>query len=1699
MKKLPQAVFSSFMILLVIFFSGQLSYSQQYNNEWIRYDRPYYKFKIGAKGLYKIPQSTLAASGLDTIPVERLELWRNGEPVFFYPSVGSGVLPANGYLEFWGIPNDGKPDRALYRRPEYQHSDRLSLLTDTASYFLTIGNGNGGFIITQEANNVAANVLPAEPFFIHTLPVTFKNRQNAGFANIVGEYVYSSSYDKGEFWSTAEIRKDAVSRTNSTALQVYTSGPANASIKFGAFGNALNTRRIELRINDVTLKDTIMDYFSDVLTTVEFPVSLIAGNSAKTEFWNRSEVGADRMVISHFDLTYPRNFNFNNSRNFEFSLPAKAAGYYLEITGFNYGNVAPALYDLTSGKRYIGDISQTDRVKFALPPQSVSHNFVIVNLQPAYSININSLERRDFIDYRNPALQGDYIIISHPLLYNGTNGMNPVEAYAQYRSSANGGSHRAIIVEIDQLVDQFAFGIKKHPLSVKNFLRFARNTFSMPLTNVFLIGRGMAYNEYARNQANYQSELLNLVPTFGNPASDNMLSSDGPADAVPITPIGRLSAINAEEVENYLEKVIEYETVQRSGAQNSEERAWMKNFVHVTGASEPYLGTVLCNYMNVYANIIKDTLYGANVSSFCKVTVGDNENLTTERIKQLIDNGIGILNYFGHSSSTTLEFNLDNPHAYTNTNGRYPIFLVNGCNAGNFYTYNIQRLLVNETLSEKFVLAKRRGSIAFVASTHYGIVNYLNYYLNKLYHRMGGEGYGATLGELNRDALQDMVTGFGEHDFYSRAHAEEITIHGDPAIKYHADDLPDYEIQSSFVKLNPSLVSIADNNFELNVRVRNIGKAIGDSVLLRIIRTYPDGNEEQVFQEYMAPVKFQDSVVLSFPIIATRDKGNNEFRITVDPLQEIPEKSENNNEAVLNFFIYEEEAIPVYPFEFAIINEQDITLFASTANPFSPSRNYILEIDTTTDFNSSVKITQSLISAGGILEFKPAMNFKDSTVYYWRVAPEPPQGEEFIWNNSSFVYIASSTPGWNQSHYYQHLENQYSNILLTEDRTFKFDTVVNNLLVKASLYPYGSNQAFYKGNVVYQGGCGAFLNSFEFAIFDIATGRPRINTITAGEGEWGSFTTICPDNSINKPNQYVFRYNDPVWRKKTMDFIDSIPNGSIVSLMNWGSVSFNSNPRFVADWQNDTLLYGENNSIYHKFMEIGLTEIDSFYRNIPFIFIFKKDFDGNYEVLYQGVGRTQEDLVEGSVNFNSNRDSGYVRSKIIGPAKNWQSAHWQGSLLHNDPGASVKFEFYGLNSNGFQQLVYTSDKQKNDTLIDFISAEEYPYLRLVMKSVDSIRYVPYQLDYWQVKYEELPEGAVDPKMSFNFRDTVDAGEMLNFRVAFRNISSSDFDSLLYRIVVTDQNNVQHIFNPERVRGLPSGDSIIFNYAIDSRNLTGSNTAFVEVNPEKDQLEQMHSNNFFYHEFYVRPDRVKPVMDVTFDGVHILNRDLVSAKPHIRIKLEDNSRHLLLNDTAIAGVQVRYPNGMLKTYYFNSDTLRFSPAVSGNENVAYIDFYPDFTSQQNPEGDDYELMVIGKDMSGNKAGEIEYRVGFRVISKPMISNLLNYPNPFSTSTAFVFTITGSEVPQNLKIQILTVTGKIVREITKDELGPLKVGRNITEFKWDGTDMYGQKLANGVYLYRMVATLDGQRMDKYKAEGENTDRYFNNGYGKMYLMR
>src|SRR6187401_2939497 len=109
--------------------------------------------------------------------------------------------------------------------------------------------------------------------------------------------------------------------------------------------------------------------------------------------------------------------------------------------------------------------------------------------------------------------------------------------------------------------------------------------------------------------------------------------------------------------------------------------------------------------------------------------------------------------------------------------------IVMGCNAGNLFNFNTVRFLVRETLSEKFVLAPQKGSIAFIASTHYGIVHYLDILNTKNYTAMATTKYGKALGEIMIEMANQVYNLTTQSDFYARFHNEQATLHGDPALK----------------------------------------------------------------------------------------------------------------------------------------------------------------------------------------------------------------------------------------------------------------------------------------------------------------------------------------------------------------------------------------------------------------------------------------------------------------------------------------------------------------------------------------------------------------------------------------------------------------------------------------------------------------------------------------------------------------------------------------------------------------------------------------------------------------------------------------------------------------------------------------------------------------------------------------------------
>ena len=104
------------------------------------------------------------------------------------------------------------------------------------------------------------------------------------------------------------------------------------------------------------------------------------------------------------------------------------------------------------------------------------------------------------------------------------------------------------------------------------------------------------------------------------------------------------------------------------------------------------------------------------------------------------------------------------------------------------------------------------------------------------------------------------------------------------------------------------------------------------------------------------------------------------------------------------------------------------------------------------------------------------------------------------------------------------------------------------------------------------------------------------------------------------------------------------------------------------------------------------------------------------------------------------------------------------------------------------------------------------------------------------------------------------------------------------------------------------------------------------------------------------------------------------------------------------------------------------------------------------------------------------IDFEVIgsNEMVVENLMNYPNPFTDETFFVFNHNQSGYQLDIQIEIYSINGQLVRKLEGNTAGSLTRSEPL---RWDGTTSSGQKLPKGLYIYRLIATNEsGQQTDK-----------------------
>lgn len=1687
------------LLIAFLYFSMANVFSQQYENSWINYGQEYYKIKIWQAGIYRVTPSTLALAGFSTnIDPRKIQIWHNGvEQNIYIQGEDDGTFDqAQGdFIEFYGERNDGSLDKNLYADTNWHPTPRYSLLTDTAVYFLTYNPVSNGKRVSLQTDTLFGNYSSAQ-FFTKETFVEGKDLNPGIFGYNRGANDQSISYTESEGWGTVFGNYGGGNHPetiNVSTDKIYTGGP-NAEINM-CFGGVNNPpHNLGVTFPGINLTDT---YYNQALRKYSFSISPATLNSPTSNLVMTSTTPSsdpDYSLFYWLSVKYPHVYDMEGKSTFRLFVQddATQTKTKMSINNFNGGGIDAVIYDLTNHKRIT---AKSNGGQFlALVNNSGSGSLKECYISSQASVQFPSVSKINYVannpghfnDLGSMGVDSAFIIVTSKSLWNSAG------LYRSYRNTHAPYINRTVMVNVDELYDQFAYGIQKHPLGVRNFSHYVLNVWPSEPQHMFLIGKSISSFDFRNSPAWFASCL---VASYGVPSSDILLTSGiNGSQWEPKIPIGRLSAANDIDVNNYRHKVEEYELAQAGPPQ-----AWQKEILHFGGGNDENQQALLAGYLNSYKNIMEDSSFGGRVTTYLKFSSSPIQSNLSDTLQAQIDSGLAVMTFFGHASGSGFDASTDEPSAYHN-HGRYPVVIANSCFAGDFHA-------TQKSVSEKFVLEPEKAAIAFLASVGLGNPYFLAEYTKSFFEHASYTDYGATVGQLMKKAIQSIQITLSEGE---KQVSEEMSLQGDPSLKLNSFSRPDYAIDESSIGFTPTHITTDLDTFGVKIITRNYGKAVQDSFIVKVIHTFSSG-VDSVYQFKRGKCFYADTLNITLHTGGFSGAGVNKLRVEIDLPDSVDEYNNlSNNIASTEFFILSKDIIPVYPPDYAIYPSPTVILKASTANPMAGQATYKFEIDTL-DLNlrdvtpgmqqSPLFRFSSVSGSGGVISWGPSnYNLQDSVVYFWRVANDSIDVDpvNFHWQQSSFMYVPGKT-GWAQSHFHQFKNDNYENVKYdTLDRQFKFVNNNKSLRVFTRGAPDGTQTqynevGYYMNNSPAEyNGCGT-NPAVMIAVLDSISIIPW-STCGNNFGQVNTFTPFAQCSGPNTPgsgscrnrpeNYFIYRFGDATAMDSVFSFINNVPDNNYIIMYSWYTYPYST----------------VNPSFYSALSSLGFNT-GFLQDNMPFIYFVKK---GDLTTRNEMHGNNQTDNLTLQEQLQSVWNKGNINSVTIGPAARWETLHWNQHPWESQSLKDIiKLNVYGLNSiSNIWDLLDSaiSYDTGKDTTLSWISASTYPYIKLQSYIQDDSLRTPPQMDYWRIYYDEVPECAVNPNRSYSFyNNPLQEGDTMKLSVAIDNLSNLPMDSLGISFYLYDENRNRHDLIDYKLDSLRENQFLIASIVIDTTfGLKGENSLWMEVNPFKTpfhQPEKYHFNNYAEIKFKVNRDVVNPILDVTFDGVHILNGDIVSGKPQITVQLHDENRFLALNNQSQFKVYLKTPNSNVsQEIAWNAvsygQMMRFTPAVLP-KNSCRIDWEPTFA-----EDGIYTFEVEARDRSNNESGKYNYKISFEVINRSTITEIVNYPNPFSTSTRFVFTLTGSEVPTGMKIQIMTVTGKIIREIMQNELGNIHVGRNITDYAWDGKDEYGDRLANGLYLYHVVTDLHGQSIEHRETE---IDKYFKKGWGKMYLLR
>lgn len=1653
--------------LVLFFLVGTMAPAfSQYGNEWIRYNQFYYKIPVAQTGLYRITYTDLQSAGfpVGSVDPRRLQVFHRGvEQAIYVEGESDAVFNVTDYIEFYGVKNDGTQDAELYKPSTSQPHTYYNIFNDTTWYFLTYNLLQAGkrMPVTWEVNVTS---IPKETSHVHENLLVLANQYATGIGHgsPPNNFIQNTFFDLGEGWTGILLRQNEQADyvLQNITNHVQADGTPILEVQVVSRADVLNRVEIYAGPNAAGLRLVTTQNFSGFTpVTLTLPINWTDigadGNMTVRVRALSQGAGAARLSASYVNLTFPQSYNAGSAAEKFFNLHENPSGKsYIEIQS------PPA------GARLF-DVTDPANVTWYKPPTPVSPLHPVISgttvsrklFLTSVTQAVTAIKRVTFRQI-NPA-EHEYLIISHPLLRQPAGGYaDPVNAYAEYRASDEGGGYDTLVINIGQLYDQFAYG-ETTPLAIYRFMKFFADNH-LP-KYLFIIGKGLdpSWNYFRNPNAPEFSVYKNLVPSAGMPASD-MYFTIGLAGTTyePAVPTGRISSTSAAQVAAYLNKVKEMEATPFDAL-------WRKQLIHLSGGIAAGETDAFRIFLEQFGEIAKGPYLGAGIKAQAKNTteVGELINIAEE-----VNNGTNLITFFGHSSPTTNDFEVGfvtDPLLGYNNPGKYPMFLINGCNAADFFTTALR-------WGEDWVLAANKGALGFMAHTSFGYTATLRKYSDTFYNVAYGDSVFIKngIGDIQKEvAKRYMLT--SPPTEINLTQVSQMLLLGDPAVKVFGATRPDYEVSSNTLaveSLDGEPVTALTDEFALRFIIRNFGQARPDALPVRVTRTFNDNSTESYDTLYQ-PVYFSDTV--SFVIRQQKNKGfgNNTFRVELDPYNQYIELNEENNAAELTLFIPLNVTRNLFPYDFAIVNSTTPKLTFSSTDILGAARDFELEVDTVNTFDSPYR--KQFIVNGVLAEKTIDLLAQDSLVYYWRTRFKDPQpGESADWVQSSFSYIAGSTEGWAQLHFPQYLKN--NSVGLVKDAELRLLKFEENA-ISVDIHTFGSNHPAPHTDVSVKINGSEYNPSTFVAVCRDNTinliAFDRHSTIPYAGLELNPFIGLACGRRpqvINsfKPNELVTGLGNDIFQ-----YMANVSDGDSVVVFSIGDAGYSLWPTAA--------------KLQFELIGISAAQINSLQPGEPVVFFGKKgSLPGTARMYRPAATPVNEQDLSVSGTISGGFSSGTMTTTRIGPATAWHSFTAQ-ALASEFPVTDLyRFNVYGVTLQGQSDLLVPD--AGNSTDLTFIDAEQYPYLQVEYYAEDVTNLTPPQLNKWLVLYTPVAEGVLTYSGETG-PVTLHEGETWTGNYGFKNISLKNFsDSLTVRMEVFNQQALSNDLRTVKIKAPAPGETTPFMFTINTIEKSGLNDVKVFVNPRL-MPEQYYENNVLelYSYLDVQADVFNPVLDVTVDGRYLQNGDYVSPNPKIIIRLWDENSLIKKTDTLGVKMFLTYPGETLPTpvYLSRADVAWFAQTDN-------TDYRVEFLPVNLPEGE-YTLRVEAKDARNNASGAGPYTITFNVRYEQTALLLAPYPNPMLSGVSFVVVLTGETPPDKLMLDVFNGNGQPVRTV---EFGDFAIGTN--RLVWDGTDNRGKAVANGLYLYRVRLFSNGAPVNLKIPEG---DRFLKNGYGKLIVAR